>query len=50
MTRSDQKAAHKQANDWCERFAEALKMDEENMLKMEKQKPAIYIFASSVPL
>lgn len=33
MTRSEQKAGHKQGNEWCERFAEALKMDEENILK-----------------
>lgn len=31
MTRSDQKAGHKQANEWYERFAEALKMDEETI-------------------
>ena len=33
MTRSEQKAGHKQANEWYERFAEALKMDEENVGK-----------------
>ncbi len=33
MTRSDRRAGHKQGNEWCERFAQALKMDEESMLK-----------------
>lgn len=47
MTRSDRRAGHKQADEWCERFAGALKMDEQNMLKKKKkhktQKPAIDI-------
>lgn len=41
MTRSEQKAGRKQTNEWYERFAEALKMDEENMLKIEIE--TIYI-------
>lgn len=51
MTRSDQKAVHKQANEGCERFAEAVKIDE-NMLKNGGTKTCfiyIYIFASCVP-
>lgn len=42
MTRSDRRAGHKQANEWCERFAEALIMDEENMLK--NGETLIYIY------
>lgn len=44
MTRSDQKAGNKQANEWCERFAEALKMDEENALKKNGETFYIYIY------
>jgi len=33
MTRSEQKAGRKQADEWCERFAEALQMDEEDERK-----------------
>ena len=54
MTRSDQKAGNKQANEWCERIVEALKMDEENVLKKKKKdgrnRNLLYIFASRVPL
>lgn len=43
MRRSEQKAGHKQANEWCERFAQALKMDEENMLKKNREMETLHI-------
>lgn len=48
MTRSDQKAGNKQVNELCERFAEALKMDEENIFK--KWRNLLYIYLHQVCL